>query len=355
MMNFDAVQEIADAVLYEGYLLYPYRPTSVKNQQRWTFGGVYPEAYSTVQRGADACVMRTECLATGDDTTGVTLRVRFLRLITRSVGMASPSAHADGSDAASAFHPMDAVQVGDRVYRPSQEAAERAIDVPRLALAALATTPVDVPFAFPASRTVETLYDAANNEAAMVVRTHEAINGVIAVGAERLDTGVFKLSMRVENRTPLVTPGTPSRDDALPRTFISTHMMMGVENGAFVSLMDPPTALRDAAAGCENVGTWPVLVGEEGDRSLMLSSPIILYDYPQIAPESATSLFDGTEIDEILMLRIMTLTDDEKREIQQSDVRGRDVLARTDAIPPEQFRKLHGVLRGLRTVAEDVL
>ena len=81
---------------------------------------------------------------------------------------------------------------------------------------------------------------------------------------------------------------------------------------------------------------------------MMLSSPIILYDYPQIAPESAAKLFDGTEIDEILMLRIMTLTDDEKREIQESDPRGRDVLARTEAIPPEQFRKMHGVIRTLR-------
>ena len=48
----------------------------------------------------------------------------------------------------------------------------------------------------------------------------------------------------------------------------------------------------------------------------------------------------------------MTLTDDEKREIQESDPRGREVLARTEAIPPEQFRKMHGVIRTLRTIDE---
>ncbi len=83
----------------------------------------------------------------------------------------------------------------------------------------------------------------------------------------------------------------------------------------------------------------------------MLSSPIILYDYPQIAPESPGDLFDGAEIDEILMLRIMTLTDDEKREMRQSDDRARQILERTESLPDEQFMKLHGVLRGLRTSA----
>jgi hydrogenase maturation protease len=111
--------------------------------------------------------------------------------------------------------------------------------------------------------------------------------------------------------------------------------------------------MQEAVAGCQNVGTWPVLAGEEGDRSMILSSPIILYDYPQIAPESATNLFDGTEIDEILTLRILTLTDDEKREIQQSDTRGRDLLALTEAIPQEHFMKMHGVIRSLRPLDGD--
>jgi hydrogenase maturation protease len=127
-----------------------------------------------------------------------------------------------------------------------------------------------------------------------------------------------------------------------------------VQDGRFVSLLAPPEALSELAASCKNVGTWPVLVGEEGQCDTMLSSPIILYDYPQIAPESTGDLFDGTEIDEILSLRIMTLTDEEKREMSQSDERARQMLERTETMPVEQFMKLHGVLRGLRPLKEDI-
>ena len=75
-----------------------------------------------------------------------------------------------------------------------------------------------------------------------------------------------------------------------------------MQDGEFVSLLEPPPQFESAAAACRNVGTWPVLAGEGGRRDTMLSSPIILYDYPQIAPESPGDLFDGTEIDEILVV-----------------------------------------------------
>jgi hydrogenase maturation protease len=115
-------------------------------------------------------------------------------------------------------------------------------------------------------------------------------------------------------------------------------------------LLDPPAAFREAAAGCQNVGTWPVLVGEEGERDCLLSSPIILYDYPQVAPESAGDHFDGTEIDEMLTLRILTLTEQEKHEMRSVDERARQLLERTETLPAEHLLKLHGVVRSLRRV-----
>ena len=45
-MNFDGVEKIAAAILYEGYILYPYRPTAIKNRQRWNFGTLYPRVYA---------------------------------------------------------------------------------------------------------------------------------------------------------------------------------------------------------------------------------------------------------------------------------------------------------------------
>jgi len=95
------------------------------------------------------------------------------------------------------------------------------------------------------------------------------------------------------------------------------------------------------------VGAWPVLAGEPGRRDTVLCSPIILYDYPQIAVESPGDLFDGAEIDEILSLRILTLTDEEKSAMRRSDERARLILERTEALPPEHFMKLHGALRPL--------
>jgi hypothetical protein len=87
----------------------------------------------------------------------------------------------------------------------------------------------------------------------------------------------------------------------------------------------------------------------------MLAAPIILYDYPQIAPESAGDLFDGTEIDEILQLRILTMTDAEKLEIRNGDDRTRQILERTEMLPPEHFQKLHGALRGMKSPSEGML
>ena len=117
--------------------------------------------------------------------------------------------------------------------------------------------------------------------------------------------------------------------------------------------MDPPEHWREAAAGCRNVGTWPVLVGEEEQKDTMLSAPIILYDYPRVAPESPGDLFDCTEIDEILTLRILTLTEDEKREMSAVDGRARALLERTEALAREQLLGLHGAVRGLRPLRRE--
>ncbi len=103
------------------------------------------------------------------------------------------------------------------------------------------------------------------------------------------------------------------RDEALPLSFVSAHLLLGISGGEFVSLLDPDPAYREAVAACCNTGVFPVLVGEEPDRSMMFCSPIILYDYPKIAPESEGDFFDGTEMDEMLTLRVLTLTDSRKR------------------------------------------
>jgi hypothetical protein len=157
--------------------------------------------------------------------------------------------------------------------------------------------------------------------------------------------GVFRVSVRITNTTPW---GGEDRESTLRQTFVSTHTALEVEGGKFVSLMDPPEELREAAEGCENLKTWPVLVGEEGETNMLLSSPIILYDYPQIAPESPGDLFDGTEIDQMLILNVLNLTDEEKEEMRASDPRGREILARCESLSTEELMKLNGTFRDIR-------
>ena len=164
------------------------------------------------------------------------------------------------------------------------------------------------------------------------------------MGCEREQQDLFRVSVEVRNATPF--DGGP-RQRALARTFCSTHVLLHARHGSFVSLTDPPEPLRRAARACRNHGAWPVLVGEPGARTTVLCSPIILEDHPRIAPESPGDLFDGGEIDQLLILNILSLTDEEKAEMRATDPRAREILERTEALTPEQLMRLHGTIREL--------
>lgn len=352
-MNLAVVDQIAKAVLYEGYMLYPYRPSSVKNQQRWNFGVLCPQSYSEAQKGSEAWTMQTECLVEGSSMAGLEVRLRFLHLVSRIVGeLTMPTMELLPGEAPE-FRLVHQLAVNGRVYQPWQEAIEREVIVPVCNVEALGSGSMPQAFVFPADKQFEYLSDGEDRMVGVIVRERKSLSGTVEVMGEGVADGLFKISVRIRNTTRFERAKQASRDDALLSSMASAHTVLGVQDGRFVSLLAPPEPVRELAASCKNVGTWPVLVGEEGQRDTMLSSPIILYDYPQIAPESAGDLFDGTEIDEILSLRIMTLTDDEKREMGQSDERARAMLERTEAMPVEQLMKLHGVLRGLRSLREE--
>jgi hypothetical protein len=351
-MNLALAERIANAVLYEGYILYPYRPSAVKNRQRWTFGGIYPQTYSQAQGGTDACSTQTECLVAGDGRTMLDVRIRFLHLQGRTVGELEHPLPDVAEAMQASFRPVEALKVGDKVFRSWQESVEREVNALNLALRDLTTEPQRLHFAFPSSREMEPLPNAAGEIVGVLVRQQEAIEGAVEVVAEQVSGGLFKVTVQMMNLTAFEDAAQQPRDEALLRSFVSTHAILSLHNGGFISLLDPPEEYQETAALCRNLGTYPVLVGAEGECDMMLASPIILYDYPQIAPESAGDLFDGTEIDEILTLRILTLTDEEKQEARQSDERARELLDRTEALPWEQLMKLHGVMRGIRPLEE---
>ncbi|HEX5270152.1 MAG TPA: hypothetical protein VFW33_06695 [Gemmataceae bacterium] len=349
-MNRSAVDRIADTVLYEGYILYPYRP-SVKNRQRWTFGGLYPAAWCR-PGGGDASACQTECLVSGGPETTFEAVVRFLHLTARQAGeVAPPLAHWPAAEPP--FRPVETLRVGERLYPTWQEAEPREVSFEGITFGQLTGHPQRRPFSFGGERRLEPVRSEGGEVVGVLVREQRAVEGVIEASARESGEGLYRVTLRVGNRTPLADGARLDRDEALLHAFVSTHAILGVRGGEFVSLLDPPEPWREAAAGCRNVGTWPVLAGEEGRRDMMLSSPIILYDYPQVAPESPGDFFDGTEIDEMLTLRILTMTDDEKRQMAAVDERAGALLARTEAMAREQLLGLHGTVRGLRPLREE--
>ncbi len=274
-MNFDDLESVANAVLYEGYLLYPYRRSSIKNRVRFPFGGIYPAAYCADQAGADQSAVHAECLVRAGSS--VVIKLKFLQL--------------QGDDA-----------------------VERGLE-----------------FELPLTAGLE----------------HEQrfewlpVRGACRSSVTALGSNLYRLRVRIENTSD---SRLLERDAVLHESLLSAHLLLGVRDGSFVSLLEPAPELAAAASACGNRGLFPVLVGSRDRADRMLASPIILYDYPEVAAQSPGDLFDSTEIDEILSLRILTLSDAEKREMR-ADPRARALLERTEGLSAEALFELHGALR----------
>ena len=332
----DRVRQIADAVLYEGYILWPYRRSTLKNQHRWTFGGVYPEAWSRARDGDDPWTMQTQCLLEGSADTRLEVTVRFLHVVDRQ-----PLREVEGG-----AEPVDELRVGDDRHLAWPEATERELALGDRALGPLGSG-LRRQIEIGAGRSQEAVSDSAGRRAGSVVRSWRELRGEVAARVDEACRGLHRVSVRVANTSPW---DGESRERALEQTLCSCHVVLRVRGGSFVSMTDPPEAMRSAAEACHSHGTWPVLVGEEGERSMMLSSPIILPDYPQVAPESPGDLFDSTEIDQMLVLNILSLTDEEKREMRDSDPRAREILERTESLSEDELMRLHGAIREMSVV-----
>lgn len=334
-MGLDRARALADAVLYEGYLLYPYRAAAAKNALRWQFGVLMPPAAAddTVGEYADS---RTECLLEAPAGAVLSAELRFLHVRHRDVR--------DAADRSVEALPVDGADVV-----AWDEATERTVPV-ELPLADVLAGPVTVPVAVAGDAATERV------PGGRIVRTHEDLRGELTLSAAPLPGpyGGIRLRADVRNTTPWTPDGPPERAYALRRALVAAHLLLAVRPGGFLSLTDPPEWAAGAAHECDNVRTWPVLAGEPGDPSMVLSSPIILDDHPRIAPESQIPLYDGTEIDEILTLRTMALTEDEKRAARATDARARELIDAVDDLPPELLDRLHGTVRYLREATAPV-
>ncbi|WP_256725889.1 hypothetical protein [Streptomyces sp. IMTB 2501] len=346
---FEQVGAVADAVLYEGYLLYPYRRSSPKNRVRWQFGVLLPRDWVErdgpvtpgISGSADSWYQRTECLFRASRADAVVrVRVRYLQMQDKQV---------QSVDEGGRFRAVESLRTADGAAHLSfEEAVPRETELV-LSLAELVRGGRTAPVGAAAGAESEPLPDGAGR----TVRRRRAVRATATVAAEQLAPDLYRLRVRTENTGEATDPQAP-RDEALRQALIATHTLVGGDGVEFASLIDPPGELARHARGCRNAFTFPVLCGAPEERatgSVMLSAPIILPDRPQVAPESPGDLHDAAEIDEILTLRTMLLTDEEKAEARATDPRAARIVDRVDTMPREVFERLHGAIRSLTPVA----
>jgi hypothetical protein len=329
-VNLTAVRSIADAVLYEGYILYPYRASSQKNQSRWQWGVVMAPGYAAADP-SESSFTQAECVLEHTGQPVVQVILRFLQVQRRTTEGSGPS------------------QAWD-------EAVEREIEV-TADTAALFGDGVVEEFAIAGGQDREPLDEPGGPHGASArpryaVRRREPLAGAVSVRTIPMHGPwrAVRLQVRVENRT-MVSPVPPRREDALPSALIAAHTIISVSGGEFISMTDPPIWAQSAVAACQNEGGWPVLADPDGGRQVVLSSPIILYDHPELAAESPGELYDGTEIDEILTLRTLALSDAEKAEARATDPRAAALLDRVESMDAESMARLHGTIRSPRPSA----
>jgi hydrogenase maturation protease len=247
-MDLAPANLIARSLLYEGYVLDPYRSAAPHSRPRRTPGALVPQVYAEAHPG-ESWFLRAECLVRGGDDAALSVRVRFLHVVERG-----------GS------------------HWP--EATEEEVVVPRVWSGELGAGSRLVSFTIPASWETD----------GAVERTQYSIEGEVELSAERCGGQLFRVAVRAANLTPLEDPAVVPRDAALLRSLAAAHVVLRVRGGEFVSLHDPPEDLRPLAEACRNVGVWPVLVSGSGARDVVLAAPVVLPDYPRVAPEGAEAL-----------------------------------------------------------------
>jgi hypothetical protein len=286
MESYRRALALADAVMLDADALYPYEP-GLKSGSRWTFGTLAPAAW-TWRGGSEPSWLEAQVLVENTPQTRLWGKVRFLQLRERRVEALTHFGPGGG------FRSVSSLGVGGRQLVPWQDGDLREID-----LTELEQPQRVVPLACEAACVAETVGDGQSR----LVHERWAIQGLVRtsfapVRAERM---AARLTVRVENLTPCEA-SAEAREHALRTALLSTHLILGVEEGAFVSRANPPEWAREVTAACRNTGCHPTLTGEPGGHSLVLFSPFVLADHPHLAPEPATSP-DAGEIEDLLGLR----------------------------------------------------
>jgi hypothetical protein len=284
------IEQIAEAILYEGYNLFPFRESALKNRKRFNFGIVSPKDWVEMRKD-EAFFQQTECLIFSEERDfEVVIKSRFLQV----------------EDEADKWQKTLPREVKNKVYLTEVLVTEKVISF---------------------------VFETENY--------FRKLEGQVKVSALEIDENLFKLKLILQNCSELSDNENLLPEGILPVSFLSAHTILQVKNGKFISLLETPEEFEVHRKDTQNIGVFPVLVGDEKSQTWLLSSPIILYDFPEVSENSFANFFDGTEIDELMVLSILALTDEEKEEIRKTDGKAAGILEKIENANPQELMKLH--------------
>lgn len=245
MIELAQAERIADGILFEDELHSMPAWRKKRTRAHCQFGVLMPKDHVELVADADHSWAQTDCLVEGKDPR-VTVRVRFLQIERQSM----------------------------KGYPRWDEALERSFDLDFSLEPGVAVVPFDI----------AGTRDAQGN----YTRQREHLEAELTVRVEPVEQ-LSRVQVRIENVTTCAWSGA-RRGEVFPFAMVGLHLLLRAEDGEFLSLLEPPEWAQGAVTVCRNVRTWPVLVGEEGERHMMLSSPIILHDYPQVLSRAVGDL-----------------------------------------------------------------
>src|SRR5262249_41152767 len=147
----------------------------------------------------------------------------------REIGVIESSPDANQTDPRLRIVPE--LRVDDELFQTWHEAVERPVDLAPLKLAPNDTAESSMPFGFPSTRTAEPLNDRQNKTVGVLIRRQEPVGGAIEIAALSVGPRLFKITVRIFNRTAMTGAELADPEAVLLRTLASTHTILHVENG----------------------------------------------------------------------------------------------------------------------------
>ena len=329
------LESLTKTLLYEGYSLYPYYRSAVKNQKPIPFGVIFPDEYHAFHEHSNS-LMQSQNIICGHDQSALNITARFLHL--RNTQLFQKGNKGE-------IIPVFGLHINANNYQAGWQTIERKISAENLSIPELLAKELIIPFRFDKTEEVEFIPNAEEKIVAKKIIRVSEMKGSIKIEADKVKDNdeCYRLTVTVINTTNIENAERVSRDEVLQQSFLSTHIILQATQAKFVSHQDPPGELKDLIAACNNLHTWPILIDK--NNTTLLSSPIILYDYPEINPHSSGDLFDSTEIEEALLLHVNLLSDEDKIRIGENDEKVLAMLNKVNNMAPEDLAVYHSVMK----------